>query len=82
MSVCGVCGRRVVWAVTLQGRRMPLDPGRDPGGNVAVWRDPLGRLRVRQLRRGERPAGGESLSVPHFATCEPARRRVGRRPSR
>ncbi len=43
-----------------------------PGGNLAIRRDPGGVLRYRVLRAGEEPGPGEKRGVSHFATCRDA----------
>lgn len=72
-AVCKGCGAPVLWAVTSNDKRMPVDPWEDPQGNVAT-RIVAGILIVRVLRAGERPRPGEKRRVAHFATC-PARAR-------
>jgi hypothetical protein len=67
---CPSCRRPVLWAVTHNGKRMPLDPAVDDQGNTAVHRDATGTLAARVLTR-EFPTAApfEVLLVPHFATC-------------
>lgn len=71
-STCRRCHAPIEWAITLLGKRMPLDAGEpaDPErANVARWIDGDGVIRARALARGERPAAYERLAMPHFATC-------------
>jgi hypothetical protein len=41
----------------------------DPKGNLEVWRDDVGVLRFRYLRKGEVPASGHHRAISHYATC-------------
>lgn len=66
---CRRCGAPIRWAITLTGRRMPLDPGTSDDGNVATWTGPSGQLRARVLTKGEPPGAHEQRATPHFATC-------------
>jgi hypothetical protein len=75
---CRRCHAPIVWAITLRGRRMPIDAQPAQPGNeqatLAVWREDDGRLRCRVLAKDEPPAGRgrEHLGVPHWATCPDA----------
>lgn len=75
-SWCPGCLATVTWAVTRAGKRMPLNPSPDPGGNQAAYRDGTGRWLTRQLRKDEEPLGYERRYMPHAATCTSAPRRV------
>lgn len=66
-AACAGCGKPILWAVTDNAKRMPLDPEPDPDGNVAVWQDTGRRCRV--LLKGEQPTAYERLYMPHWATC-------------
>lgn len=70
VAVCISCGQIIVWAVTENGKSMPVE--RCEGGNVVLL--PPGDPRVGPiayvLKKGER--GVKSLQdryVSHFATC-------------
>lgn len=80
---CGGCGKPLLWAVTDNAKRMPLDPEPGPEGNVAVWLDAMSNCRCRVLRKDEEPAAYETRYMPHWATCTrpPARRRKPATPS-
>jgi hypothetical protein len=66
---CELCRTRIVWAITANGRRIPLDPGENADGNQAAYRDHTETMRTRQLRKDEEPLGFERRYMPHFATC-------------
>ncbi|MFE6379207.1 hypothetical protein [Streptomyces roseolus] len=67
---CLSCGTPVRWAVTAAGRRQAVNPDPDPSGNLGVYTDGTGRLRVRVLTT-ERPTleHAEWQAMPHAATC-------------
>jgi hypothetical protein len=54
--------------------RMPLDADPAPDGNLAVYRDHLGALKARTLKKGEEPDLYERRGKSHFATCKHADR--------
>lgn len=79
---CEGCGNPIVWAITVAGpngrggKLMPLDPGENLAGNVAVTAPHRGRLLARVLSKEEkvdRPF--EHAAMTHFASCP-----VGRKP--
>jgi hypothetical protein len=62
------CGAPIWWAVTVGGRRIPIDPDPDPAGTIVpVLID--GARRVQVLTGAELPAQGRAY-VPHWATCQ------------
>lgn len=67
---CRSCDAPIVWALTVKGARMPLDPGLHPDGNLAVGPD--GIARVTEHRPARRS---------HFVSCPDAdrHRRRGRK---
>lgn len=75
MDTCRSCGATVYWAVTAEGKRMPVDPPPkdpepfDPTLNVETWRDPDGVLRT-----GTPHMDTEVIrrTTSHFATCPDA----------
>lgn len=72
MSTCRSCAERVVWAVTSNGRRMPVDAEPSPMGNVLLHAmesgPPLAVVSAGPV------AGGR---MAHHATC-PERESWGR----
>jgi hypothetical protein len=39
MANCRGCNAPIMWAITEEGKRAPLDPAPSTAGNVLVWRD-------------------------------------------
>jgi hypothetical protein len=73
-ATCDSCSAPIIFIVVANNagrkpRRMPVNPVPDPGGNVAVRIDGTGTRIGRVLGKGQKPAGGERLYCPHFATC-------------
>lgn len=65
---CRWCPSPIVWAVTRNRKRIPLDPEPNPSGNVEVT---LGRPPFANVHAG--PPGMFDKWVaymPHHATCE------------
>lgn len=77
-GTCVSCHEPIVWAMVrkLDGNysRMPLDADPAPNGNLAVYRDHLGALKARTLKKGEEPDKYERRGVSHFAICKHADR--------
>lgn len=65
------CGALILWATTLEGRRMPLNPDPDPDGIVVMVTDQEGRARARVLTGRELPAQCEAW-MPHHRACPDA----------
>lgn len=76
-GTCAKCHEPIAWAVTVKGKRQPIDAERydrdDHHANLAVYFDAAKVLKARTLKRGEDPYGYESRAMPHFATCKAAR---------
>ncbi|MGW0821791.1 hypothetical protein [Streptomyces sp. NPDC002845] len=70
VAMCDSCLARIRWAITVNGRRQAINADSDDNGNLAVYRDGTGTLRVRVLH-GERDRleGTEWRAMPHAATC-------------
>lgn len=80
---CRDCPAQIVWTVTNNGRRMPVDLLPVLGGNVVLTTgtDTTPESRVLSRDETERRAGnGTRAFVSHFATCPnaPARRKAKR----
>lgn len=68
---CGLCRKKIFWARTMAGERMPLDPVPDPEfGRQAAYRAAPRLWTCRVLRDGEAPARFEKVFVSHFGTCQ------------
>lgn len=82
---CDGCFEAIRWAITVNGRRQPVNAAPDGTGNLAVYTDGTGTLRVRVLSK-ERSTleGAEWQAMPHAATCKSPRPQVRRasRPQR
>ncbi|MEV0441853.1 hypothetical protein AB0I84_06080 [Streptomyces spectabilis] len=83
-DTCPTCLAAIRWAITVHGKRQPVNADPDPQGNLAAYTDGTGTLRVRVLTaERDRLEGAEWQAMPHAATCPrpPARRtaRPGRR---
>ena len=71
-EVCRYCHRPVVWATTIKGRLMPVDPEPDDRGNCELrWErsDISGRPFKRVLVHGQPPLDAPPLHMSHMATC-------------
>ena len=69
-STCQSCGARMLWCLTVGGKRMPLDEHPAEGGNVLIEQSD-GIVRGRVLTGAELPHGGPAY-VPHHRTCPAA----------
>jgi hypothetical protein len=71
---CRSCWAVLRFVVMASGKRMPVEPVRDPKGIVAarkVGRDYIDGV---VLRGGETPPAGFTTFRPHWADCEHAKR--------
>lgn len=74
-SHCSSCGAPLIWAQTINGRAIPLDPVETPErGNLRrIGRTPEAAMVVEVIPRseiGQTPLGEpEERYVSHFATC-------------
>jgi len=77
VSTCRSCGAPVVWAVTPEGRRMPVDAEPVDGGNVLLSPNPTGSqdryapVATVVGKRVQASLFGDDgpRYVSHFATC-------------
>ena len=67
MGACRSCGDEIRWARTVAGKAMPLDLEPNPNGNV-VLRDGVAVV-LGPLERTIAEEEGETLRMPHHATC-------------
>jgi hypothetical protein len=66
-SRCKLCPERIAWAITKNGKRLPVDPHPNPAGNVQLF---LGRPLFAKVHAG--PPGmldDWTAYMPHHATC-------------
>ena len=70
-STCTACTARLLWCMTVNGRRMPLNERPAADGNVLVTMLPDGTIRGRVLTGDDLPAT-EPAYVPHHRTCPAA----------
>ncbi|MFJ6905580.1 hypothetical protein [Streptomyces griseoluteus] len=77
VTTCASCFQRIRWAITVNGRRQPVNAEPDASGNLAVYTDGTSTLRARVLT-GERPTleHHEWRAMPHAATCKGTRARA------
>jgi hypothetical protein len=72
VSRCRSCGAPIRWAVTVNGKRMPVDDQPTPGGNVSTVPNGAGPGLLLALVH---PPGQTTLDADeprftsHFATC-------------
>lgn len=66
---CTACLAAIRWAITVNGKRQPINADPDPQGNLAAYTDGTGTLRVRVLTaERDRLEGAEWQAMPHAAT--------------
>ncbi len=74
---CKSCQREIIFAITKNGRRMPLDPQPAAEGNILITHglDASGKpaLYAEQVDRATQ-AAGKALHVSHFSTCNDPKR--------
>jgi hypothetical protein len=76
--VCMTCRGVVVVGQTDRGKVVPLEPGPDPAGVLAVSAGPGGAPRIRYLRAGGAATARELRMVAHWDAspgCKPPRKR-------
>lgn len=70
---CKSCGARIVWALTDQDKRMPVDAEPSARGNIKlVWIPSLNEYRAVVQKGDVAPALAGSLYLSHFASCAQA----------
>lgn len=68
MSDCKSCGAPILWAKTIKGRLIPLDPDPSPKGNIVIGE--AGTALVFNSPAAIAPRlEGEPRYLSHFATC-------------
>jgi hypothetical protein len=67
---CGSCGAPMIWAETVNGRRMPVDPEPTSDGNVLLTdRTHLLRQPLATVLKAAKCFGRRDLRKSHFVTC-------------
>lgn len=79
-GVCRQCEADIIWARTVHGKSQAIDLEPRADGNLAAYRDGLGRINVRVLKPGEQLESYEWHAMPHVATCPRVPPRTGARP--
>jgi hypothetical protein len=69
MSACRSCGASITWALTVNGKRMPVDAEPSENGNVELITD--GRY-VLAVVHSQPPMISKPLHVSHFVSCPDA----------
>jgi hypothetical protein len=71
MPTCKSCGAEIVWAKTIKGRPIPLDPAPSPRGNIVIGE--AGIALVYNAPAGIAPRFEDAPRyLSHFATCPDA----------
>lgn len=68
---CESCHAPVIWAVTANAKRMPVDFEPTEGGNIALR--PGGMAPVATVLSVAKQFGRKDLRTSHFATCPDAK---------
>lgn len=73
MSTCRSCGEPITWAITANGKRMPLDAEPSMEGNVVLTRAEPGETPIARVLAGDALAEARLAAVPlhllHHVTC-------------
>lgn len=68
---CSTCSARIIWAITVKAKRMPVNAEPEPGGNVALDFRP-GMEPLARVLSVTRQFGVKNLRMSHFVTCPQA----------
>lgn len=73
VTECRSCGDPIVWTITHNGKRMPVDADPSSDGNVRLDDDPVGDKTLSTVLSGRLLRDARERDVPlhtsHFATC-------------
>ena len=71
MPACRSCGSEILWAITVNGKPIPIDREPSADGNVRITMDTSGRRQALVLGPldVELYPEGEPLYLSHFVTC-------------
>jgi hypothetical protein len=67
VSTCRSCGAQILWAITANGRYLPVDADPDPSGSIRLHRSEGGDLLANVGGTDDGP-----LYRSHFASCPDA----------
>lgn len=70
---CDTCGRRVIWAITKNGKDMPVEPDLDPRGTASLTPQP-GRTPLVMIIVNEALRAGREFRMVHYANCATPRK--------
>jgi hypothetical protein len=76
-STCRGCGKRIIWGLTRDGKKVPLDPA-PPVYFLETGMNPMAFRNAEVMVRTATPDGGEyrensgRMMVSHFVTCPKA----------
>jgi hypothetical protein len=62
---CGSCGAKIIWAVTVNDKRMPVDAEPNEKGNIEL----IDRGFIAAIVHSQPPLAAETLYTSHFVTC-------------
>lgn len=70
---CRACQAAIYWATTKNGKRIPIDVGPTPDGNIILAANPSGGVKAHVLSKGDAPPDpARNRYKSHFATCPKA----------
>jgi hypothetical protein len=73
MAKCRSCSARVEWAITENGKTMPINPAPTRDGNlIKTGATVSGKPEVHAITNRDELQGNEVRFTSHFATCQNA----------
>lgn len=80
MAVCNSCHAQIWWALTAEGKSMPINQQPDPDGTVSTDQSGIVEIITDPVEKERLRRRGRKFYTAHFATCPEAdqhRRRQG-----
>jgi len=74
VQTCETCGAAIVWCLTKNDKRQPVDVDPVANGNIKIMEEPDGTLRSIVVKPGSEP----NLRISHHATCPDAKQWKGK----
>ena len=71
-ATCRGCGKRIIWGVTSEGKRIPLDPAPPVYEVIGITGDETYVGRRAAAGRATPADGTLGFAVSHFSTCTKA----------